>query len=70
MRKEIPFVAFGNDELIDNEDVGEKAICPKCGKKHIVKYGTDPKTKKISKIAGFVACGKESYLVSIKGKII
>ncbi len=46
------------------------AVCPKCKKTHKIKYGIDTKTKKISKLLGFVDCGKESYLVTIAGKLI
>ena len=62
----IPFVAVGNDEL--GEMIGKTCKCPKCGKKHLVKYGTDKATGKTTKMLGYVNCGKESYLVAINGR--
>ena len=67
---EIPFVAFGNNELINKQNAGKFAICPNCHKKHKIKYGTNVETKEICKDLGFVKCGKESYLVSVKNKLI
>jgi len=63
----IPFIAIGNDEL--GEPVGKYTICPKCKKKHLVKYGDeiiDGKKVK-STLLGYVKCGKSSYAVAIKG---
>lgn len=63
---EIPFIAMGNEELGD--DVGDKVICPNCGKLHDVEFGVDTKTGKKSEILGFVSCGDTQYLVAINGK--
>ena len=41
MKKEIPFVAFGNYELSKKSSVGKIVKCPKCGKNHKVRYGED-----------------------------
>jgi len=67
-KKDIPFIAIGNEELENQPKISKFAICPKCKKKHKVKYGIDAKTKKKSKMLGFVNCGKESYLVAVNGK--
>lgn len=71
-KKEAPYVAFGNDELTDKEDIKDFTICPKCKKSHKVKYGervlSDGK-REPSKMLGFVKCQDESvYLVAINGK--
>lgn len=66
-RKEIPFIAVGNNELDEMEPIGETALCPNCKKKHKVEYGTDEDGNE-SKVLGFVNCGKKSYLVSVDGK--
>jgi len=70
MDNEIPFVAFSNNELDEKQPAGDKAKCPKCGKNHKIEYGKDKKTGKISKMIGFVNCGKNCYMVSLDGKII
>lgn len=70
MKKEIPFVAFGNEELAGNPKVGKTAKCPKCSKQHKVKYGTNTKTGKEFKLLAFVSCGKKTYLVGVNQKTI
>jgi len=70
MDKDIPFFAIGNNELEGKLLVGDTALCPHCKKKRKVKYGTDAETGEVSKTLGFVNCGKESYLVSVGGKLL
>ena len=70
MKKKIPFVAFGNNELDEKPLAGDKAKCPKCGKYHKIKFGTDKKTDKTSYIIGYVDCGKDCYMVSLNGRLI
>ena len=67
-QEEIPYMAVGNDEL--GEKIGDKAVCPHCGELHVVEFGTDSKTGKISEMLGFVSCEGSRYLVAIDGKKI
>ena len=69
-KEEIPYVAFGNDELKNKSLAEDTAICPKCKKKHKIKYGTDEKTGEVTTMVGFVTCGEDSYMVSLAGKLI
>jgi len=67
----IPFLAIGNDELKDNENVGEFETCPNCGEQHKVRYGEKvnkdgSRTK--PKFLSFIDCQNGSYLVGINGK--
>jgi len=55
----IPFLAVGNDELKDNENVGEFETCPNCGEQHKVTYG---------KSLAYVECKNGFYLIGINGK--
>ena len=68
--EEIPYVAFGNDELKNKSLAEDTAICPKCKKKHKIEYGTDEKTGEVTTMVGFITCGKISYVVSLAGKLI
>jgi hypothetical protein len=71
--KGVPFVAFGNEELDENERIGKTVKCPKCGKRHTVKYGeaVEPDgTRTLCNLLGFVNCGKSTYLVSVRGRKI
>ena len=61
--EDIPYFAIGNEELAQKKLAGTHATCPKCGKKHKIKYGSSE-----SLSLGFVDCGKKSYLVVIEGK--
>ena len=65
--EDIPFFAIGNEELTQKKLAGTHATCPKCGKKHKIKYGTG-KDGKESATLGFVDCKGKSYLVVINGK--
>ena len=67
----IPFLAVGNDELKDNEDIGEFAKCPNCGEQHKVRYGekfNKDGTRTEYKSLSFIDCQNGSYLVGINGK--
>lgn len=73
--KDIPFVAFSNDELEEKEPIGELATCPNCKQLHQVIYGEEilqDGTRIPSKLLGAVECPKDkcSYLVSVAGKRI
>ena len=75
MEKELPFVAFSNEELEDCEPLGEEVICPNCGEKHKVEYGEkvlEDGSKVPSKLLAFTKCDKNdaTYLVGIEGKLI
>jgi len=66
---EIPFVAFGNDELGD--DIKETIKCPGCKKKHKVKYGErvlEDGKRVPDKMLAFVNCGEQSFLVGLDGR--
>ena len=65
-----PYIAIGNGELDNNEDAGEEATCPNCGKKHKIEYGTRVDTGEISKMLGYVSCGKNTYLVAVDNKLL
>ena len=74
-QEEIPFVAFGNDELDGNDPVGTHEICPNCGEEHEVGYGekVNPDgTREPSKMLAFLTCPKNgtTYLIGIEGKKI
>lgn len=65
--------AIGNNELDLLMPAGKHAKCPHCGKRKVIRFGERvlPNGKKEpSDMLGFVNCGKEAYLVSIKGKLI
>ena len=66
--KEIPFVAYGNDELVEKPDAGDFADCPNCKKQHKIKFGTTD--GKENKFLGYISCGKKSYLASLAGKLL
>ena len=68
MKKELPFIAYGNNELAEKPDAGELAKCPKCEKQHKIKFGTVG--GKENKMLGFISCGKEAYLATINGKLL
>ena len=70
IKEEIPYVAFGNDELKNKSLAGDTAICPKCNKKHKIEYGIDEKTGEVTTMVGFVTCGEDIYLVMLAGKLI
>lgn len=73
MCDKIPFIASGNDELSDKEDIGDTVVCVRCGELHRVKYGveiSDDTTKTPSKLLAFVDCGGSTYLVGVNGKRI
>ena len=65
--------AIGNDKLESLPSVGKTAKCPVCGEMHEIKYGEvilEDGTRKPSNMLGFINCGKKTYLVSIKDKLI
>ena len=66
MKREIPYIAYGNDELALKKDAGDFAKCPKCQKQHKIKFGTID--GKESKLLGFISCGKKDYLATLSGK--
>jgi len=68
MKKEIPYVSYGNAELVKKPDAGNFAECPKCKKHRRIEFGTTE--GKENKTLGFISCGKEAYLVSINGKLL
>ena len=69
--KDIPYFAIGNDEIEKGAPIkkGDKIKCPRCGKKHIIKYGKDERGKETGMLA-FYNCGKETYLAGINGHSI
>jgi len=67
----ISFVAFGNDELTKLPALGDKVLCPRCGKPHKIIYGKrileDGTEKEDRTIAGYKCKGK-TYLAGVNGK--
>ena len=66
-------LVIGNEELDSLPSAGKAAKCPACGKEHEIKYGKvilEDGTKKPSDMLGFINCGKKTYLVSVKDKLI
>jgi hypothetical protein len=68
MKEEIPFVAFGNDEIEKMPEAKNYIIHKLCGKKHKIKYGTTD--GKENRMLGFINCGRKAYLATINGKEI
>lgn len=73
--EELPFVAFSNDELEGNGEVGDVVICPNCSEEHKVEYGErvlEDGTKIPSKMLAFTKCDKNeaAYLIGIEGKLL
>lgn len=62
----LPYLAVGANEL--KEVAGNTAPCPNCHKRHKITFGTTD--GKENKMLGFVNCGKESFLVTIEGKLL
>lgn len=71
---EIPFVAFGNDEIDAMSALGDTVKCRKCRKVHKVEYGERVNadgTKSPSNMLAFTKCADGSLLlVGIGGKKI
>jgi hypothetical protein len=69
---DVPFVAFGNDELDEKEvlKIGDKINCKNCGAPHVVKGGKDTETGEESDTLLFTSCGEKAFLVGIAGKKI
>lgn len=67
----IPFVAFGNDELAKLPALGNKVLCPRCGKMHKIIYGKrvleDGTEVEDGTIASY-KCKGELYLAGVDGK--
>lgn len=66
--EEIPFTAFGPDDLGEPVRKGELIDCPSCGGQHEVRCGTDANTGEESPLLQFYTCGEKSYLCGIKGQ--
>ena len=63
--------AIGNNELEQSNNIKVSIKCSRCNKKHKVTYGErimPDGSREISKILGFVKCGKATYIVSVDGK--
>ena len=68
MKEEIPFVAYSNNELAEKPHAGDFTKCPRCKKQHKIKFGMSEGRE--NKLLGFISCGKHSYLVTLKGKLL
>lgn len=67
----IPYVAFGNKELVRQPVLKDEILCPRCGKKHKVIYGKEilpDGTEVESKSLGFYTCKGKNYLAGVNGK--
>ncbi len=64
--KTIPFVAIGNDELGEPLAIpGQLTPCPRgCGRRHRIIDSKPPG------VLQAVRCGRKSYLVGIKGRML
>jgi len=62
---DVPFVAFGNEELEEKPLAGATVICKNCGNEHRIHY-------KNKREVGVVVCPKNGgeYLVALKGRLI
>jgi len=62
---EVPFVAFGNEELEEKPFARDTVICKVCGKEHRIHYRNNREV-------GFITCPDNGgeYLVAVKGKLI
>lgn len=69
---EIPFVAFGNDELEKKPELTkyDSIKCAECGQTHRMECGIDQKTGKESDLILFYTCGPKSYLAGVAGKSV
>ena len=76
IKKTMPFIAVGNDEL--GKDLGETIKCPRCGADHAVEQSGPSRAYKStgevidgpSGLLQFYRCGEASYLCGINGKAI
>lgn len=70
MSKEIPFVAFGNNELGGPIAKGDLFQCDKCDGQHRIELGTNTETGKESDAIQFYKCGNNTYLAGIGGAAV
>ncbi len=69
--KDIPFVAYGNNELENNPSAakGDLIVCPGCKGNHEISYGKDENGIE-SDLIMFYKCGKKSFLAGVNGNLI
>lgn len=74
MKKEnsLPCFEIGKEELEKRPHLfGDKAMCPRCHRDHLIRYGINTKTGRMSDTLAFVICKNNmSYLVAINNRII
>ena len=70
MRKKIPWVAYGNDELRERLSKDDKILCNKCGKEHNIILGKDKDTGEETDMIMAYKCNGVSYLCGVDGKLI
>ena len=70
MKKDVPFIAVGADEL--GEDLESAIQCPRCMEMHDIEHseGTDKDGNRTTGTLQFYKCGGTTYLAGIKGKAI
>ncbi len=64
-------LAFGPEELEDKENLGDFILCPKCGKRHVVKHADEilsNGSKVSSKLLSFYKCNGVVYVAGAMGK--
>jgi len=68
--KNVPFVAFGNDELKDSPSlhIGDFVKCHICNGNHVVKGGIDENGNETSLLLFFKCDNGKSYLAGIDNK--
>ena len=67
----IPFVAIGNNELVDAPELSSTIHCWRCGEHHPVEYGEQrlPDGRMVlSTTLAFMSCAGKTYLCGVNGK--
>jgi len=72
---DVPFVAFGNDELAGRPhvQVGDLVTCTQCGESHQLQASEQilvDGTRTPSDLLLFYDCGDSAYLAAIKGALL
>lgn len=70
--KSVPFVSFSNGEMATFEKVkeGDRIKCDKCGGTHVLKCGTNDKTKEKTHTVYFYTCGDDLCLGAVNGGLM
>ena len=66
---EIPYTAFGHDELGDSLKSGDVIVCSKCGEEHVVSGGKTLDGEPTDLLLAY-RCGDKTYLAGVDSKCI